>query len=137
MKQKIDKELAYIACRLTELIPTTSNLDEFGVMEVAKFKMKQEPQYRKVSENEIQILEEDPMEYDKGLVNSEMLLNNIQSRRYDSSKSYKKLLDNEEGGKKGEKDSGANDARKDGDDSSSDGEEDDDSTDGLIDIQYV
>ena len=63
-KKEFDLEIEYLSGKLKELIPTTSTVEEFGLMDAAKFKMKSEPKYRKVSPNEYRKLEEDPMGYD-------------------------------------------------------------------------
>lgn len=63
-KKEFDHEIDYLSGRLKELIPTTSTVEEFGLMDAAKFKMKSEPKYRKVSPNEYRKLEEDPLGFD-------------------------------------------------------------------------
>jgi hypothetical protein len=63
-KKEFDREIEYLSGKLKELIPTTSTVEEFGLMDAAKFQMKSEPKYRKVSPNEYRKLEEDPMGYD-------------------------------------------------------------------------
>mmetsp|Transcript_16625 Transcript_16625/g.34703 ORF Transcript_16625/g.34703 Transcript_16625/m.34703 type:complete len:828 (+) Transcript_16625:157-2640(+) len=121
-KKQFDEEIKYLAGRLTDLIPTSSNLDEFGEMNVAKFKMKEGVKFRKVSPNEIQMLEENPLGTDQ-TSDSAMLLNNIERRRRDTPRAYDTLLNN---GGEDDKDKTFDD---DGDDDSS--------TDGRLDIEYV
>lgn len=66
-KKEHDEEIEYLGGRLTELIPTrTTDPEEFGSMDTAKFKMKSEPkkQPREVSLEEYKKLEEDPLGFD-------------------------------------------------------------------------
>jgi len=150
-KQRFDDEIRYLAGRLTELVPTSSRLKEFGFMEVAKFKMKKEPTFRKVSANEIQMLEEDPLGSNDPDPDSESatLLNNLQYRRHDTSRSYRNLLEDDDNDSDSDADNGNNrnylTSNADGargenggnQNNSNNGNGDDDSTDGFMDIEYV
>eukprot|EP00536_Pseudo-nitzschia_multiseries_P014635 jgi/Psemu1/215397/e_gw1.743.24.1 len=138
MKQRFDEEIRYLAGRLTELIPTSSKMEEFGFLDVAKFKMKKEPSFRKLSTNEIQMLEEDPLGYNANPSSeSGMLLNNIQNRRHDTSRSYRTLLEDDDEAKRSDKKSSVDGSSIEGDGGNQNDNIDDDSTDGLIDVEYV
>ena len=64
-KKEFDEEIKDLADKLTELVPTTSKLGEFGVLDKrSKFTTKNTPEYRKVSEFECRTLEEDLLGYD-------------------------------------------------------------------------
>jgi predicted nuclease with TOPRIM domain len=72
-KKKFDKEIKYLAGRLKELIPTTSTIEEFGLMDTTKFRMKPESTIRKVSPDEYRKLEEDPLGFDEKSIGSEIV----------------------------------------------------------------
>jgi len=72
-KKAFDEEIEYIADKLEELIPTTSKVEEFGLMDAAKFKMKSEPGNQNVSSKEYQELEDDPLGYNKPSIRDEIV----------------------------------------------------------------
>ena len=71
-KDAFDEEIKHLAGKLTELIPTTSNVEEFGLMDAAKFKMKSDPGNNNVSAKEYQELEDDPLGFDKPSIQDEI-----------------------------------------------------------------
>lgn len=72
-KKAFDEEIEYLAGKLKELIPTTSKVEEFGLMDAAKFKMKSEPGNQNVSSKEYQELEDDPLGFDKPSIRNDIV----------------------------------------------------------------
>jgi len=122
-KQEFDDELEYLAGRLQELIPSRSTVEEFGLMDAAKFKMKSEPRYRKVSPTEYRKLEEDPLGFDESSTLGKIL--NTNENNEDDQETNEDVVENNNETKSSDTDSGDND------------DDDENDTAGLLDIEYV